>query len=285
VKTEIKIASFIILLGLSIMAHLVYKLVNSPPRREEVGSEKVDPADDPDSWYERGCISTMDISIRSLNKGIRCFSEAIKLKPDFPRALINRGISYRNMALLGHGGFKNHDRAVKDFTDAARLKSKYAPLALFNRAAAYSSKGDPDQAIKDYSEAIKLKPDFAAAWYLRGVLHRDKGQNAVAIKNFSEAIKLKPYYADYWEARGILRESMGNAAGAEEDLKKSRKLQEKLRFWKMTHTDYAAGKPSESRFLRPDGKPPPFMLFAGLKRQVYDLEYEETKQENINIRP
>ena len=206
------------------MAHLVYKLVNSPPRREEVGSEKVDPADDPDSWYERGCISTGDISIRSLNKRIRCFSEAIKLKPDFPRALINRGIIYRNMALLGHGGFKNHDRAVKDFTDAARLKSKYAPLALFNRAAAYSSKGDPDQAIKDYSEAIKLKPDFAAAWYLRGKIYRDKGQNAVAIKNFSEAIKLKPYYADYWENRSATYKVIGNTAKAAADFKKAREL-------------------------------------------------------------
>ena len=274
-KAEIKIVSFMVLLGLSIMAYLVYELINSPPRLEEAGSEKVDSAD---VWYEQGCRSyPPHMSVRSFNKKVRCFSEAIKLKPDFPRALINRGISHRNIALRGHEGIKNHDRAIKDFTDAARLKSKYAPLALFNRAVTYSSKGDPDQAIRDYSEAIRLKPDFAAAWYLRGKIFRDKGENAPAIKNFSEAIKLKPYYADYWEARGILRKSMGNAAGAEEDLKKSRELQKFTRYWRMSHTDYAAGTPSEL----PDGEPPPLMLFPDLQRQIYDLEYEKVKREHV----
>jgi len=30
-----------------------------------------------------------------------------------------------------------------------------------------------DKAIADYSEAIRIKPDYAKAYYVRGVVHRE----------------------------------------------------------------------------------------------------------------
>lgn len=40
--------------------------------------------------------------------------------------------------------------------------------AFYNRANAYSRKGEFDRSIRDYDEAIKLDPGFASALYNRG---------------------------------------------------------------------------------------------------------------------
>ena len=42
---------------------------------------------------------------------------------------------------------------------------------LFQSASDWEDKGDYDQAIKDWSEAIRLKPVYADAWYNRGIAY------------------------------------------------------------------------------------------------------------------
>ena len=57
---------------------------------------------------------------------------ALRLKPDFDKALNNRGIAY--------AGKGQYDRAIEDYDQALRLNPNDA-AALSNRRVAYNNKG------------------------------------------------------------------------------------------------------------------------------------------------
>jgi cytochrome c-type biogenesis protein CcmH/NrfG len=93
--------------------------------------------------------------LKALSKGdydlaIADYSEAIRLKPGFVEAYINRGYAY--------GQQRDYDKAIADYNEAVRLKPDFW-AAYINRANAYNHKGDWDRALADYNEAIRVKPD------------------------------------------------------------------------------------------------------------------------------
>jgi Flp pilus assembly protein TadD len=50
--------------------------------------------------------------------------------------------------------------------------------------------GSLDQAITDFNKAIELKPDYAKAYYNRGITNLLKGDAMVAVADFNKAIQL-----------------------------------------------------------------------------------------------
>jgi tetratricopeptide (TPR) repeat protein len=94
-------------------------------------------------WFERG-YKLNDNS----EEEIRCYTEAIRLDPNFVEAFNNRGAVHFNKG--------NLDDAIADSNEALRLKPDHAS-ALNNRASARLKKGDIDGAMADYDEAIRLK--------------------------------------------------------------------------------------------------------------------------------
>ena len=64
-------------------------------------------------------------------------------------------------------------------------------MAYNNRGITYGEKDEYDAAIKDYSEAIRLKPDYAKAYNNRGVAYRETGDNAKADADFAKEKELK----------------------------------------------------------------------------------------------
>ncbi len=62
---------------------------------------------------------------------------------------------------------------------------------LFQSASDWLDKDNYDQAIKDYSEAIKLKPDRADVWYNRGAAYKELGNEAKAKADFLKAEELE----------------------------------------------------------------------------------------------
>ena len=64
-------------------------------------------------------------------------------------------------------------------------------------------KGEYDHAIADLDQAIRLKPDFADAYFSRGLAYSDKGDYDRAITDFDQAIRLKPDAAYAYNGRGI----------------------------------------------------------------------------------
>ena len=77
------------------------------------------------------------------------YDEAIRLRPQYPEALINRGNA---KLILG-----DHTGAIGDYDEAIRLRPEF-PDAFYNRGTAKGILGDHAGAIGDYDEAIRLRP-------------------------------------------------------------------------------------------------------------------------------
>ena len=197
-------------------------------------------------WFERGFDAT------EVDEKLRFYSEAIRLKPDYADALINRGnarrdkgdtddaiqdyneairlkpdfaeaFNNRGVARHTEGGF---DDALQDFNEAIRLDPDYAE-AFYNRGIARRAKGDTKGAVQDYSEAIQLKPDFSNAFYNRGNARSDKGDAEGALQDYGEAIRLKPDNADAFYNRGNARSDKGDTEGAIQDFNEATRLRSK----------------------------------------------------------
>ncbi len=123
-------------------------------------------------------------------------TEAIRLAPKDPSALIDRGVVYHDKG--------DNDRAIADYDRAIALGPKYVSeygftLAYYNRAIAYYAKGDNDHAIADYTRAMRLGvamflPD---QYHNRGLAYAAKGDYDHAIVDYTEAIRLRPDAAFY----------------------------------------------------------------------------------------
>ena len=74
-----------------------------------------------------------------------------------------------------------------------------------------------DEKIRCYTEAIRLKPDYADAYYNRGIARKAQGDLAGAIQDYDAAIRLKPDYANAYKNRGVARQARGDKAGAVDD--------------------------------------------------------------------
>ncbi len=98
--------------------------------------------------------------------------------------------------------------AIKDYTAAIRIKPDYAD-AYYNRGVAKAQLGQYAAAISDYYFAILLRPDDAEAYYNRGSAKRRLGQYFSAISDYDTAIRLKPDYADAYYNRGNVKDDLG----------------------------------------------------------------------------
>jgi tetratricopeptide (TPR) repeat protein len=92
-------------------------------------------------WFERG-FNAMDP-----DEKLRCYGQAIRLKPDYAEAFNNRG-NARN----GKGDLEG---ALQDYNEALRLKPDLAE-AFYNRGLALEGKGDIKGAIANFLKYLDL---------------------------------------------------------------------------------------------------------------------------------
>jgi tetratricopeptide (TPR) repeat protein len=181
--------------------------------------------------------------------GIKQFTKAIELKPDFAYAYNDRGSCYRMM--------QKYPEAIKDYEEAAKrnpnlalalnnvgtvkkLMKDYAGavaaynramsidpkfyLAYNNRGAVLMEQGKFDQALEDFNKTIELNKDYAPAYNNRGGVYLKKEDFKKAEEDFSKAIQLDPNYANAYVNRGTAREMLRNPEGACADWAKGREL-------------------------------------------------------------
>jgi len=131
-------------------------------------------------------------------EAVKMFSEAIRLHPDYPEALHNRGLIY-----FYTGDF---DRALTDFNAALGLKPNTANF-LISRGGTYFGKHDFEKALVDYETALRLEPNNAEALFHRGVLYIGMGDYNRAVNDLEAALRIEPDQSDTREllelARGL----------------------------------------------------------------------------------
>jgi Tfp pilus assembly protein PilF len=96
----------------------------------------------------------------------------------------------------------DNDLAIVEFSEAIRLKPD-VDWVYYDRANAYTDKGDYDRAIANYNEVIRLDPDFVSAYTKRGLAYDNNGKYDKAIADENEAIRLKLKNVEAYNNRGL----------------------------------------------------------------------------------
>ena len=130
--------------------------------------------------------------------------EAIRLKPGFVEAYVNRGNAKNSLG--------RPEDAIADYDQAIRLNPDLASVTYFNRACAKSKLGRYEDAIADYDRAIRMKPDLVEAYRNRGATNATLNRNEDAIADYDRAIELDPDNAEAYFNRGAVNGTLNRHA-------------------------------------------------------------------------
>jgi tetratricopeptide (TPR) repeat protein len=166
------------------------------------------------------------------------FAEAVRIKRNYPEALINLGLcrersgstneaigfyeqalqvqptasAYYNLAnVLSKQG--ELERAEKNYRLALELKSEF-PEALYNYGSLMAKQGKVEDAARNYAAALRLKPDFADVHLSFGALLADQQKWSEAIAEFNAALRSDPSNANIHFNLGAAYNAKGELAEA-----------------------------------------------------------------------
>ena len=109
---------------------------------------------------------------------------------------------------------------IANYNEAIRLKPNYAD-AYYNRGIIYTNIGQYHLAIKDYNKAIFLNPNQVEAYNNLGFIYINLGQYGQAFEVFSKAILIKPDFADAYNNRAFVYLKLGNIKSGCNDARKA----------------------------------------------------------------
>lgn len=121
-------------------------------------------------------------------RGIKQYTEAIRLKPSYSAAYNNRA-----KHLIDAG---RDEEALRDLDRALSLDPNYSD-AFTNRGIVYHHQRDYARAISDASSAIRTNPQNPSAWNNRAQAYLELKRYDDAIRDFTEMIPLSPSEARY----------------------------------------------------------------------------------------
>lgn len=114
-----------------------------------------------------------------VNLAIADLTKAIELKPDYVKALIDRGNLWNKKQL---------SKAIQDFTRALQINPKCADC-LYGRAHTYDAMKNNEMARADYDQLVQMDTKFLTN---RGWFFLRHGDSAAAIADYSEDVRLQP---------------------------------------------------------------------------------------------
>ncbi len=147
---------------------------------------------------------------------------AIYLKPDYPAALLARGLIQVELG--------NDTKALSDFLDVTNSQepdaAAYYNDAWYNLGLIYLRLGKDKQAIQAFSSAVKpnkTRYDFkhyADAYYYRGLLYSKQESYAEAVEDFEQTLNYNPQYPVVYYPRGLAYLNIKEYQKSLEDLNK-----------------------------------------------------------------
>jgi protein O-mannosyl-transferase len=146
------------------------------------------------------------------NDAVIYYNNAIRIKPGYYDALVNRGLSLIKL--------KNFKGAISDFNQVITIKPDDYE-AYNNRGNAKTKTGDSLGAINDFTLSLKFKPDYSPAYYNRGSLEMNLKNYEKAKLDFDKAIEIDTNYAEAYNNRGILKYFIEDYAGSIKDYSKA----------------------------------------------------------------
>lgn len=148
-------------------------------------------------------------------RAITDYSEALRLRPNYPQFYANRGQTYADQG--------DYIRALRDHDEAIRLDPQYS-AAYLNRAIVHTELNNLDRALADFNEAIRSNPD-ARAYSSRGALFSQQGEHARALADFNEAIRLDSQFAPAYRNRAGTYAVLRDTQRARADFREAVRLQ------------------------------------------------------------
>jgi tetratricopeptide (TPR) repeat protein len=139
-------------------------------------------------------LGTFLFKANDLEKAEPHFAAAVRIKRNYPEALMNLGLC-RERSGLTNEAIVYYERAVQ--------VQPTAP-AYYNLANVLSKQGDLERSERSYRSALELKPEFPEALYNYGTLLARRGRVDDAAKNYADALGLKPDFADVHLSFGAL---------------------------------------------------------------------------------
>jgi len=129
------------------------------------------------------------------------FSIAIRKKPDYAAAYLDRGILYTDV-------LNQYDSGIADFREYLRTRSE-DPNGHFNLGVALYKSRDFDGSLAALQRTLELKPGYAGAYYIRALVFAARRDYKAAYENGAKALNLgfdvKANTLEEWrQAAGII---------------------------------------------------------------------------------
>jgi tetratricopeptide (TPR) repeat protein len=135
------------------------------------------------------------------------YGAALRIRPDYPAALMNRSLIYLAQGQL--------EVALSDLNKAiGLLVPAQAARARSYRATIFLALKDYDNAALDLDESLRVDPDFLDAYIMRGMLEYERKRYDAALPAFDEFTKRAPTKAKGLIWRGKALEAMGRPTEA-----------------------------------------------------------------------
>ena len=96
---------------------------------------------------------------------------------------------------------KDYQGAITDYSDAIRIQPDYAE-AYYGRGLTKFKLNDFQGSAADNAEAIKLKPDYGIAYYGRAYAEFKLNDTQKSLADYTEAIRLKQGFTEAYYGRG-----------------------------------------------------------------------------------
>lgn len=237
------ISNLNIYLSLILIIFGIYTYIYSRNYRDPVTFYNLATETNPKSAVAYYCRGTVIMTNgNNLQGAIKDFDQALRLKPDYMHAYLNKGFCLEQLkdttGAIDNYRYASHlePLASEPYVDIGSLKASYGNLSgailaydtalglnpLF--AEGYNARGLLRQEIKDFSgaqddfdKAISLKPKYAEAYLDRGALKYEMNEFDASMTDLNTAIRFNDKYPEAYLNRGILKFRTGDSEGAYAD--------------------------------------------------------------------